>query len=326
MPAYSSSSIERETVDVLELPDGVRVGLPVMRLRGRKGPKLVIVAAIDGWEVVGVDVIRRVLTEEVNPTALRGSIVAVPVGNPIAFQRSAYKFATDILDVDACFPGDEKGSASQRIASALWEIIKGSDCYLNVHGMEGPSVPFSVLAGTDKNREVSRLSSEIAKAFGVLRVQPPVEEGKRRYTSSNTYAIEHGVPGFTVELPQPGQFIDERDVATGVRGVLNVMRHLKMIRGRPEPQPDRPDIGDPVQYEGLFAGRGGLVHPSCRPGEMVRAGQTVARTLSVFGDVAEELKSPRDGVVMSYPVSHAGIPVNQVVTTGDPVCWIGYNG
>lgn len=311
-------------MDVLQLPDGTKVVIPVMRLQGnRKGPNLAIVAAIDGWEVIGTEVIRRVLREEIDPSQLRGNIHAMPVGNPIAFQRSVYKFATDILDVDSCFPGDKKGSASPRIASALWNLIKDCDCYLNLHGMEGPSIPFASMAGTEKNPAVSKLSYEIANAFGVLRVESP-EEGKRRYSSSNTYAIEKGIPGFTVELPQPAQFMEEKDVKTGVRGVLNVMKHLKMIPGRPEPQTSKPKFDDPVRYEGIFSGRGGLVHPACRPGTVVKAGRVVARTLNVFGDVVEEIRAPRDGIVISFPVSHAGIPVNQVVTTGDPVCWIGY--
>ena len=55
--------------------------LPIVAVNGMEdGPRLWLTAAIHGDEILGTEVVRRVLAQT-DPTALRGAVVAVPVVN-----------------------------------------------------------------------------------------------------------------------------------------------------------------------------------------------------------------------------------------------------
>ena len=103
----SKNTVDKRFIDVLELPDGTSVRLPIMSLQGASaGPRLVLIGASHGWEVTGTQVIIKVMRERLDPASLRGSVVAVPVANPVGFQRAVYVPPQDNIDVESAFPGD----------------------------------------------------------------------------------------------------------------------------------------------------------------------------------------------------------------------------
>lgn len=321
----SKNTVDKRFIDVLELPDGTSVRLPIMSLQGASaGPRLVLIGASHGWEVTGTQVIIKVMRERLDPASLRGSVVAVPVANPVGFQRAVYVPPQDNIDVESAFPGDLTGTATKRLAEKLWNVIDGSDCFINLHCMEGPSIPFTIVRGFEENPEVAERASDLAKAFGFVRTKFSPEAMRRRPKSSTIFAISKGIPAFVPEFPFSTIFTEDEVVAAGVRGVLNVMKALGMIPGDLEPQTVQVKLKDPIFTEMLFASRGGLLYPLKKPGDTVESGDPVLQILDIFGDEVEQIISPRKGVVMSYPISHAGTPINQTVTTGDPVCDIGY--
>ncbi len=320
-----NSSIQKRYVDVLELPDGSSVRLPIMTLTGSQpGPRLALIGAAHGWEVTGTEVIFRLMRETINPSKLRGSLVTIPVANPVGFQRAVYVPPQDNVDVESAFPGEMGSTPTKRLSATIWSIIEGADCYIDLHCMEGPSVPYSIVRGFDVNPSVAERASELAKVFGFVRTKFTPEAIKRRPNSSTIFAISKGVPAFVPEFPFSTIFTEDEDVASGVRGVLNVMKVLGMISGQPEPQRKYVNLKDPIFTETLFANRGGLLYPLKAPGDAVEKGDVLLKIVNVFGEEVERALSPRKGVLMSYPISHAGTPTNQTVTTGDPVGEIGY--
>jgi uncharacterized protein len=322
---FKERIIEKSFIEVLELPDGASVRLPVMTMNGSSsGPRLALIAAAHGWEVTGTEVIFRVMREFLNPNELRGTVVAVPVANPVGFQRAIYVPPQDNIDVESAFPGDQKGTATRRLSDKLWSVIEGSDCFINLHCMEGPSVPYTIVRGFEANPAVAERASELAKAFGYIRTKFSPEAFKRRPNSSTIFAISKGIPAFVPEFPFSKIFTEEDAVSEGVRGVLNVMKTMGMIPGKIEPQPTYVHLKDPIYTEMIFANRGGLLYPIKKPGDLVEEGDPLLRIVNVFGEEIERVLSPRKGVLMSYPISHAGTPTNQTVTTGDPVADVGY--
>lgn len=323
----SKNAIQKSYLDVLELPDGSAVRLPVMTLTGsHPGPKLALVGAAHGWEVTGTEVIFRVMREAINPAELRGSIVSIPVANPVGFQRAIYVPPQDNVDVESAFPGDMSSTSTKRLSSKIWSVIEGSDCYIDLHCMEGPSVPYTIVRGFETNPSVAERASELARVFGFVRTKFSPEATRRRPNSSTIFAISKGVPAFVPEFPFSMIFTEDETVSSGVRGVLNVMKALGMIAGEPEPQRKYVNLKDPIYTEMLFANRGGLLYPLKRPGDMVEKGVALLKIVNVFGEEVERVISPHKGVLMSYPISHAGTPTNQTVTTGDPVADVGYEG
>lgn len=323
----SNGAIEKSYLDVLELPDGSAVRIPVMTLKGsHPGPKLALVGAAHGWEVTGTEVIFRVFREAINPADLHGSIVSIPVANPVGFQRAVYVPPQDNVDVESAFPGDMTSTATKRLSSKIWSVVEGADCYIDLHCMEGPSVPYTIVRGFEANPAIAERASELAKVFGFIRTKFSPEATRRRPNSSTIFSISKGVPAFVPEFPFATIFTEDEVVASGVRGVLNVMKVLGMISGHPESQKKYVNLKDPIYTEMLFANRGGLLYPMKKPGDVIEKGDALLKIVNVFGEEVERVLSPHNGVLMSFPISHAGTPTNQTVTTGDPVADVGYEG
>ena len=157
-------------VPLTELSDGTIIPLPVVVINGaRPGPRLYVGAAIHGDEVAGVSIIAGVL-KDMDPRALSGSIIAVPVQHPLAFHADhripVSQFIKSPLDqapIDAwtCFPGDAEGNLSQQLAAKLFELIKMCSFAFDIHTPTrgGRYVPISILPGP-------RLAITASKHFG----------------------------------------------------------------------------------------------------------------------------------------------------------------
>ncbi|MGA2785286.1 MAG: succinylglutamate desuccinylase/aspartoacylase family protein, partial [Candidatus Bathyarchaeia archaeon] len=203
-------------------------------------------------------------------------------------------------------------------ANRLWEIIQESNCYIDLHCMEGPSVPWTIVRGPEAGIVVDR-TLEVANAFGLPVTRPSPETRKRRPNTTADWAMSHGIPSIIPELPFPSIFMDERSVEVGVRGVLNVMKLLGMIPGEPEKQDLPIDVRGPIHTVMLAANRGGIVFPLCKLGARVNEGDPLVKIMNVFGDEVELVRAPKNGYLMSFPLN-----INQIAGTGDFVALLGY--
>jgi predicted deacylase len=105
-----------------------------------------------------------------------------------------------------------------------------------------------------------------------------------------------GKPTFIVELPPTG-FIYEPNVRLGVLGLLNVLRHLKMLPGKVQ---SLPDLKVPPGRYGrrlVLSDTGGLIHFRKEAGDWVAEGETLAIVRDVYGDVIDEITVPTQGYV-----------------------------
>ncbi len=294
-----------------------------MTLRGsHPGPKISLAAAMHGWEVLGIEIIRQLFRERLDPQELKGTIEAIPIGNPLAYSAVAYVSPQDMGDMEGSVPGDANGSATRRIGSKIWEVVKGADCFIDLHCIEGPSLPYVIVRESDQNPTATKKSFELARAFGL-----PISIPSRATPTGlpGLYAMSQGSAALTPELPFPGMMMEKSSVEMGVRGVLNVMRALRMIDGEIEPQKQNWLKSDrPLHTQIIFSNRGGLLHPLCELGSKVTEKQVVAKILNQFGDEVDQVRSPRDGFLVGFPLSHSWVPVNQVTFSGGPACIIGY--
>src|SRR5260370_26386120 len=132
----------RLQLDLIELADGAKVRLPVVVINGaNRGPWLYLGAAIHGDEANGVAILSEMLAE-LDPTTLAGSIICVPVQHPLAFYADHriplsqfMKSPLDQAPIDAwtCFPGDPRGNLAQIVAAALFDLIRGCSCAIDIH-------------------------------------------------------------------------------------------------------------------------------------------------------------------------------------------------
>jgi predicted deacylase len=96
------------------------------------------------------------------------------------------------------------------------------------------------------------------------------------------------------------------------------MKMMGMITGNIEPQSDVTVIPEGFTTNNrLRANAGGLVHHLKQPAEQVRKGDIVAQVHTPFGEIAEQIRSPVDGFILSFPRFR-----NQAVMSGDHVVFI----
>jgi predicted deacylase len=310
------------SIKIGELADGAEIKVPFMIMNGSTdGPTLFIEAAIHGTEVTGIEVIRRIMREDVKPGEVHGAIIAVPIANPLTFSSGAYNHSPvlchhQVLNPIQSFPGSPVKSITERLTSTLGDLIEKADCFIDLHcdttsgDMRG--VPF--LAGLKKeaigSAETHERAIKLARAFGLTIVLTSIENDLYARTGP-VFAMRKKIPSFVVEFPD-WRVWTKGSILVGVKGVKNVMKHLGMLEGVPEKQDSVPVCDDILEYVEIYVNRGGLLHPEAQPGRMMSRGDLLARVRNAYGDIVEEITAPRDGMVLTY-----GLWVNQGLMTGD---------
>jgi predicted deacylase len=277
-----------EKIPVTTLASGHELFFPLHRLEGRSpGPTLGLSAVVHGDEPLGNEVVRQVLSR-IDPAELRGTILAVPVVNPLAFESLTRHTPVDMLDLNRNFPGSPSGWLSEQMAHVLaTRFVAQLDVHLDLHtGGVLPTVDYVYIF--DKSRELSM-------AFGSRYLFEPAQPYQ------GTFAVparEKGIPFFTAELGG-GSFLDSHYIEHGVRGVMNVLKQLRMIDGQVE-WPARQTI---VTEMAVIRPRvGGMLHPEIRLDQLgaeVPGGTLLGRVLSPYSfETLEEIRSPFERGVM----------------------------
>lgn len=299
-------------IPVVTLYTNTPVTLPVRVVRGRKpGPTLFISAALHGDEIIGVEIIRRLLMLPVIKK-LSGTLLAVPIVNTLAFLHQS-RYLPDRRDLNRSFPGSVKGSLAARLAHLfLKEIVGRSDYGIDLHtgAIHRPNLP--QIRADVSNPESLRL----AQAFGapLLLNSEPTAGTLREYTT------QKGIPVLLYESSEALRF-DEVCIRIGVNGVLNVLRELKMLPGATKlpPAPPKHQI---VAKSSTWvrAPASGILRVDAALGEEVRKGQILGHVGDPMGEVEAEVKSTADGVVIgrvSLPLVHEGDAVFHIARFDD---------
>jgi len=277
------------------------VSVPVTVVRGqRPGPRLFLTASVHGDELNGVGVIRDLLNDQ-EWDGLAGTLVAVPVANVPAFLNQDRRLP-DRRDLNRSFPGNARGSLTARLAHVLFsKVIAPSDFGIDLHTGGGERTNYPQLRcdlGDERTRDMARV---FGCTFLVAGTGP--DRSLRRT------ALKKGVPTLVYEAGSPRRF-ERPFIEKGKTGVLNVMRHLGMLPGRPELPPLVFEI-DSTRW--VRARAGGILDLKVELGQPVRKGQEISLNTNPFGRERSALKAPLSGVVL-------GLTRLPLVHPGDAVC------
>ena len=287
-------------LDYSESYTGLTIPLPIHVMAAPKpGPTVFLTALIHGDELNGLGIIHDLFFEQVLPLQ-RGTIIAAPVVNVFGLE-SYSRYLPDRRDLNRSFPGRRSGSLTSRLAHLLFkEIIRQCDYGIDLHTAAVRRTNYPNIRADLDNPEVTAL----AKAFGCeLLVHSKGAVGSLRRT-----AVKHGIPTIVLEAGEVWK-IEPGVVDLGLRGVHNVLKHLKMLPGRRS----RPAYQRLIRRSAwIRAEGGGVLKFHAMPGEVVRQGQAVATNLSILGKVKDRILSPWDGVVL-------GMTTMPVVKPGEPV-------
>lgn len=285
------------SLDVAPMPGGDWLRLPLLAVIGAQpGPTVVVLAGVHGDEYEGMLAIPQVFAD-LDPAALRGRVLMVPVCNVPAFVAAQRSSPIDGLNLARVFPGDPQGAITQRIAYWLGrKVIAEADLLIDLHSA-GLAYHIPTLVGYyHADTEAGRMSQRVAWAFGVevLWGHPDVAPGR-----TVSFATERGIPWVYTEAPGAGRARPE-DVVAFVGGVWNSLRLMGMAEGTVETAPPAHHLlgsGDldrsiAANAGGLFVARVGLL-------DDVRVGDVLGEVRDPAGRALEVVRAPTPGVVIS---------------------------
>jgi predicted deacylase len=307
LKALARPGDHRYTHVITTLADGSTVGVPVIVLAGhRDGPRILAIAGVHGDEMEGMVALQEV-AERLDPVALRGTVILIPVGNPPAFRAARRRSPLDDLDLNRTFPGDPGGSPSQRLAHRLLhDYVLRVDFVLSLHSWSAPAIVVPYVEFPAADGSVERQSLAAARQLGLefLRISH-WHPGLLVAT-----AVRHGMPAVETEIgglgiSQPG--LRQRYVEV----VLNLLRHFHVLPEAPTPADPGPRI---VRHLELAAPVGELLRPVCTVGNRVRPGDLIATVRDLFGHVQAEITSPLDGWLAMLRLCNSVDPGERVAT------------
>ena len=298
----------RRTVDipVSVLSDHTPVSMSVHVVHGRRpGPILFVSGGIHGDEVIGVEIIRRVLATRVLK-GLRGTLLAVPVVNVYGLINHS-RYLPDRRDLNRVFPGSEGGSLAARLAHRfLTEVVARADMGIDLHSaaVHRTNYPQVRIAPDDPSLRA------LADAFGApVIMHSPMRDGSLRRAGRTL-----GKPILLYEAGEGLRF-DELSVRAGVAGVLRVMRHQGMVAAGGVTPPKAASQFCPSS-KWVRAPMGGLLRVYKDGGAPVREGELLATVSDPFGEREKDIRAPFGGIIV-------GRAVMPIVNEGDAVFHVG---
>lgn len=284
---------------------GDPVKLPVHVWRGeRRGPTLLVTAAIHGDELNGTGTIRHIISEQ--PFELEaGTLVLVPVVNLVGFHNQS-RLLPDGRDLNRHFPGSADGGPASRIAHAFFEhIVKRCDYCIDLHTAAAGRASFPFLRADLSNEKVAQLARSI-EAEMIIDSKAP--KGTLRNAATGvgcaTIVFESG------EIAR----VESAVVEHTLKGIENCLLHLGMVGGK---------IEKPVYHvetnesQWVRANKGGFLDFHVAPGDLVKQGDPIATRTDLVGEELQPIKAPRAGFVL-------GMRTTPAVSPGDPVCHLAY--
>jgi hypothetical protein len=305
---------ERRTVSlpVANLYTNAPVNLPVIVLHGRvPGPTLFVSAALHGDEIIGVEIIRRLLKMP-QLAELRGTLLAVPVVNVPAFMHQS-RYLPDRRDLNRSFPGSESGSLAARLANLFLKAVVGRCDYgidLHTGAIHRPNLP---QIRTDLSHPENM---RLAKAFGapLLLNSTPTAGTLREYTTRK------GIPVLLYESSEALRF-DEISIRIGVGGVQNVMHALGMLPQRIDPaqRGTEPVIARSSTW--CRAPASGILRTQVKLGDEVQQDQVLGIISDPWGEKETPVLSSVHGLVigrLNLPLVYEGDALFHVARVDEP--------
>lgn len=294
---------ERQTVDlpIARMYTHTTLNMSAHVIHGKTdGPVLFVSAAMHGDEILGVEIIRRLLKQK-SLNRLKGTLLAVPIVNAFGFLNQS-RYSPDRRDLNRFFPGNAGGSLTSRMAHLfMTEIASRCTHGIDLHTGSNHRTNLPQLRVYLDDPEIERL----AQAFGA-----PVILNANILDGSLRQAVnDHGVQVLLYEAGEVLRF-DETAIRIGVGGVLGVMRELGMLppSRRKRKHAEVPAI---ISHSSTWvrAPISGIVSTRVRLGDIVKEKDVLAMVGDPFGEMEAAVPASASGIVigrLNLPLVHKG--------------------
>ncbi len=303
----------RRTVElpVSVLSDHTPVTLSAHVVHGRRpGPVMFVSAAVHGDEVIGVEIVRRLL--RATPLSrMAGTLIAVPIVNSFGF-LSKSRYLPDRRDLNRSFPGSPQGSLAARLADLFMrEIVQRCDLGIDLH---------SAAVGRENLPQI-RLTPGRARlrVLGEAFAAPVALMSRTREGSLRLEAANAGVDVLLYEAAEGLRF-DEWAARAGVAGILRVMAHQGMISARGVPRIKLPSVIS-ERSSWVRAPSGGLLRNLKAAGAFVESGEILGVVADPFGETEAEVLAETTGILIgrsTLPVVNEGDALYHIAEPLEP--------
>jgi hypothetical protein len=290
---------------VIHVPAGVDGGydIPVAVIHGaRPGPVLAVVSGAHGTEYASILAVEALMAADrapIDPAALSGTLVLVPIVNVASFERlTPHVNPVDNKSMNRFYPGSATGTQSERASLAITkEVVERCDHLIDLHGgdLDENLRPYSYWTVTG-NQQQDDFSKGMALAFGldhiIISSDRPKDPAASRFLENT--ATTRGKPSITAEAGRSGP-VDPNDVTALVNGVRGVMAYLKMTASGPKP------AASPTWVEKIAtvsAEQDGIFYPEVQRDAHVAKGAKLGVVRDYWGKVLAEPVAPDAGIIM----------------------------
>ncbi|MCX7565070.1 M14 family metallopeptidase [Sulfitobacter sp. F26169L] len=296
VPAGSRKTVN---IPVSTLSDHTPVTLSAHVIHGRgDGPVMFVSAGIHGDEVIGVEIVRRLLRAK-NLKSLKGTLIIVPIVNTFGFLNHS-RYLPDRRDLNRCFPGSSNGSLGSRLAHIfLNDIVSLCSLGIDLHSAAVHRMNLPQIRVSANNTETMRL----AHVFGA----PVILTSALRDGSLRQEAKKIGVDVLLYEAGE-GMRFDEMSVRAGLAGILRVIKEKGMLPSAGIAAPRAKSLVC-SNSNWLRAPVGGLLRLFKAEGDVVEKGDIVAAISDPFGDAEIEVVTRNSGIIVGravMPIVHEG--------------------
>lgn len=276
------------------------VDVPIIIERSKKpGPVILITAGIHGDEINGVEVVRQIISKEINKPA-RGTVICIPIINVFGFLNMSREFP-DGRDLNRVFPGSKNGSLASRFAyQFVHKILPIADFCMDFH-TGGASRFNAPQIRIKKGEETALHYAHIFNApFTIL-----------SKTITKSYRETCARQGKEVLLFEGGKSRDSNKVIAkhGVEGIMRILSHFEMLK----PRFTVPDaVGKSILIENsswIRAKYSGLLHMKIPCGKHVEKGEYIATITDPYGKLRHKVKAPHQGYIINInesPIVYQG--------------------
>ena len=294
-------------ISIDRLPTGTLIDIPIYVFNAKKpGPTMLIQAGLHGDEINGIEIVRRMLQEQrfkIN----RGAVIAVPILNIFGFIHFS-RDVPDGKDVNRSFPGTKSGSMASRMAyHYLTQIMHQMDFAIDLHTGGAQRHNFPQIRFTQEDG----YSRELAEVFNA----PFSFSSSLIKGSFRNAAFLMGKPTIVFEAGESMRF-DDYSILEGMQGILNVMKHFKMISKIEPKYVERKKSFQLIDRKWLRAPTAGMFIPEITNGSEISKGQEMGLITDTYARRSKKIKAPFDGFVFS-------VNNQAVVNQGDALFHVG---
>lgn len=300
----------RIEIPVASLFDYTNISIPVEIIRGVKdGPTMFVSGTIHGDEIIGAEIIKRLLGRK-EMKKVRGTLIAIPIVNPFGYNNNI-RYLPDRRDLNRCFPGSANGSLAARIANTfITEIVKKCDYGIDIHSGAVHRFNFPQVRLELKDEREIRM----AKAFGApVIINSPMRTGTLRQA-----AHDHEVRTILYEAGEALRF-DDHGINVGLHGIINVMREIKMLKHDDElDYPTNVMVARSSYW--IRAPQSGSLRTVKKLGSFVQPNELLGVISDPYGDRSVDIHSNSGGIIIgavTMPLVNRGNALFHIATLED---------